>query len=190
MASSSIPGPFQQDTGDLRTVSQDLRHQGSRPPSDIDDDPRAAQDVGSGELAGRRQGSRQHAGRRARLRLRVRRVVLEQRSAVDTVECRLARTDGVQQLAERAIHLLAEADDDVAHAAGRAGAQRRSRVVGREAPVLELAEDAGCDERAKDAAQLRRARPDRTRDGLGSQRLAASTSATPSFAATYSACES
>jgi hypothetical protein len=79
----------------------------------------------------------------------------------------------VQQLAERAIHLLAEVDYDVAHAAGCAGAQRRSRVVGREAAVLELAEDAGCDERAKDASQLRRARADRVCDGLGSQRLRA-----------------
>ena len=83
---------------------------------------------------------------------------------------RLPGADGVQQLAEGAVHLLAEVDHHVAHPTGRAGAQQGRLVVGREAAVLELAEDAGRDERAKDAAQLRRARPDRIRDGLGIQR--------------------
>ena len=154
-------------------MSQDLRHQGPRPTADIDDGPRAAQDVGRGELASHGQGPSQHAGRRARLRLRVRRVVLEQGRAVDAVERRLAGANGVQQLAERVIHLLAEVDDGVAHAAGCVGAQRRGRVVGREAAVLELVEDARDDERAEHASQLRRPRADRVRDGLGSQRLRA-----------------
>ena len=134
------PRPLDQHATRSRTVTQHLRQDGSRPTSDIDERPGVTQDIGLRELDGHGQGSRQHACRRARLHLRVRGVVLEQGSAEDGVERRLARADGMQQLAERAVHLLAEVDDHVAHAARRVGAQRRGRLVGREAAVLELGE--------------------------------------------------
>ena len=76
----------------------------------------------------------------------------------------------MQQLAERAIHLLAEVDDHNAHAARRVGAQRRGLGVRREAAVLELCEDAGRDQGAKNATELRRAHVHRFRDGLGTRR--------------------
>ena len=183
-------GPFQQDAGDLRTVSQDLRHQGSRSTSDIDEGPRAAQDVGSGELASHGQGSSHHAGRCAGLRLRVRRVVLEQRGAVDAVECRLAGADGVQQLAERAIHLLAEVDHDVAHAAGCAA---RSAA----AASLDAKRPSSSSQKTPAATSARRTRrscdartPTASAIASASSGCGSSTSATPSFAATYNACES
>ena len=93
------------------------------------------------------------------------------RSAEDDVERRLAGADGMQQLAERAVHLLAEVDDHVAQAARCVGAQRRGRVVAREAAVLELGEHAACDQRAQDATEDRRARVHRVRDRLRRQRL-------------------
>ena len=77
----------------------------------------------------------------------------------------------MQQLAERAVHLLAEVDDHIAHAAGSVGAQRRGGIVGREPTVLELGEDAGCDQRAKDATEDRRVRLHRFGHGLHLQRL-------------------
>jgi hypothetical protein len=79
----------------------------------------------------------------------------------------------MQQLAERAIHLLAEVDDHIAHAARCVGAQRRGRIVAREPTVLELGEHAGCDQCAKDATKDRRAHVHRFRDGLRRQRLRA-----------------
>ena len=79
----------------------------------------------------------------------------------------------MEQRAEGSVHLLAEVHDDVAHAPRRIGAKRRSGVVQREAAVVELAEHACRDKRAKDAAQLGPAGVDRLRDGVGRQRSGA-----------------
>jgi hypothetical protein len=78
---------------------------------------------------------------------------------------------GMQQLAERAIHLLAEVDDHLAHMARCIGAQRLGRLVVREAAILEFDEDAACDQCAKDATEDRRAHIHRLRDRLRRQRL-------------------
>jgi hypothetical protein len=75
----------------------------------------------------------------------------------------------VEQLAEGAIHLLAEVDHHITDAARRVGAQRCRRVVVGKAAVFELGEDAGGDEGAKDAAQQRRADVHRLGDCLGGQ---------------------
>jgi hypothetical protein len=170
MGEREHPRPLDQHATDLRPVTQHLAQEGSRPTSDIDERPGLAHDAGRRELGSHGQGSSQHARRRARLRLRVRGVVLEQRSAVDEVERRLAAADGMQKLAERAIHLLAEVDDHIAHAARCVGTQRRGLVVGPEAAVLELGEGTGRDQGAENATKLRRAHVHRFRDGLRRQR--------------------